>query len=783
VSDTTVPTEVAGAQGKPEQRFGKYTLVALLGKGGMGEVWKAWDHPLGRWVALKFFVGGASVSDSERFGREAQAVARLSHPHIAAVCDAGELDRRRYIALQYVDGTTLDHATLPIRRACELIRDAAIAIHYAHGEGIVHRDIKPSNLILERGGRVFVLDFGIARHRDAGATLSRTGMVMGTPPFMSPEQAAGDRRLDGRSDVYSLGATLYTLVTGREPFAGRSAEDVITRVVRDDPTAPRKVRPDIPRDVETIVLKCLEKDPGRRYPTAAALADDLRRWLDGEAIVAHPPSVWYLLRKRMAKRRAVVVSVAVTAVAVAAIALATGGVLRGSEFERARAEAGRAHAAGDWARGLSEAERAMAIRRDPSLEALADDCRRQRDRLENRRRLLERLRPVEALIQQTRPLFYVAGIDIRAKLAPVESALDELDRVARDPRYAEFPEAWTALGLGRHLVGDAARAEEALVQAARLAPDDTAVHGALARIYVERVATQSSVSSDGSGGRRPRTCVEAWGRKALDHARRAVREGATGIEEHLAATYRAFAEHENAAVQRLCREGLERYGTEMGTEEYWVLLSLVNPPARDVEFLTQALKRRPHHAWALFLRGNAHFDIEEFDEALADYDAALRANPRLADAYQNRGFIRHHVRDDPSGAMEDYTAVLRLEADNIDAWFNRGNAKKALGEVRGAIEDYTNAIRREPRMTEAYTNRGNAHLSIKETADAIADQDAAIRIDPNYPEAWASRARAHLERGDRAKAIADLKQALAVAPANWRHRAFAEQDLRALQGE
>jgi len=783
VSDTTVPTEVAGAQGKPEQRFGKYTLVALLGKGGMGEVWKAWDHPLGRWVALKFFVGGVSDSDSERFGREAQAVARLSHPHIAAVYDAGEIDRRRFIALQYVDGMTLDHATLPIRRACELARDAAGAIHYAHGEGIVHRDLKPSNLIVDRDGRVFVLDFGIARHRDAGATLSRTGVVMGTPPFMSPEQAAGDRRLDGRSDVYSLGATLYTLVTGREPFAGRSAEDVITRVVRDDPTAPRKVRPDIPRDVETIVLKCMEKDPGRRYPTAAALADDLRRWLDGEAIVAHPPSVWYLLRKRMAKRRAVVVSVAVTAAAVAAITAAAGGLLRGSEFEKARAEARRAHAAGDWTRALAAAERALAIRRDTSLEELADGCRRQRDRLENRRRLLERLRPVEALIQQTRPLFYVAAIDIRARLAPVETALGDLDRVARDPAFADFPEAWTALGLGWHLVGDSARAQEALAEATRLAPDDAAVHAALARIYIERVATQASVASDGSGGRRRRASVDAWGRKAVEHARRAVREGATGIDQHIAATYRAFAEHENAAVQRLCREGLDRYGTEMGTEEYWVLLSLVNPPARDVEFLTHALKRRPHHAWALFLRGNAHFDNEDFDAALADYDAALRANPRLADAHQNRGFIRHNVRGDPSGATDDYTAVLRLEPDNIDAWFNRGNARKALGEVRGAIEDYTNAIRCEPGMTEAYTNRGNARLQLKEVAEAIADQDAAIRIDPNYPEAWASRARAYLERGDRAKAIADLKQALAVAPVTWRHRAFAEQDLRALQGE
>jgi serine/threonine protein kinase/Tfp pilus assembly protein PilF len=289
--------------------IGRYRLMEELGRGGMGVVYHAFDPQLGREVALKVLLdrGFASAEARERFLREAHVAARLSHPNIIPVFDTGEHEGKVYLAMQFVEGTSLDRAKPGPREAVTGVRDAARAVHAAHEEGIVHRDLKPANLMLDRAGRVYVTDFGLARRVESGASLTLSGTVVGTPAYMPPEQATG-KATDARSDVYALGATLYEVLTGKPPFSGATPLETLKAVTLDEPVPPRRHNAEISKGLEAVVLKAMDKKPEGRYPTAAAFADDLDRWLRGEEVHAPVRGTVYRLRKKVVRHRWRVVS-------------------------------------------------------------------------------------------------------------------------------------------------------------------------------------------------------------------------------------------------------------------------------------------------------------------------------------------------------------------------------------------------------------------------------------------------------------------------------------------
>jgi hypothetical protein len=273
--------------------FGDYELLEEIGRGGMGVVYRALQKSLGRTVAIKMLLRRdlATPADLSRFRSEAEAAAQLDHPGIVSVFEVGEYDGHPFYSMQFVEGTTLAKSLLqgplPAREAAALLAKVADAVHAAHARGVLHRDLKPSNILIDAGGEPHVSDFGLAKRLEADDSVTHTGAILGTPCYMSPEQAAGSRGDVGpTSDVWSLGAILYQMLTGRPPFQASSPMDTLLAVLESDPPVPRSIARQVDRDLEMIALKTLQKPQDLRYATAADLAADLRAFLAGEPVAA-----------------------------------------------------------------------------------------------------------------------------------------------------------------------------------------------------------------------------------------------------------------------------------------------------------------------------------------------------------------------------------------------------------------------------------------------------------------------------------------------------------------
>jgi serine/threonine protein kinase/Tfp pilus assembly protein PilF len=338
-SDTNAARHIKKAPrpAKTLAEFGDYELLEEIGRGAQGVVYRAHQKSLNRTVALKLIGMGhwATEAHLKRFRREAAAAASLEHPGIVPIHEVGEREGTCYFSMGFIEGDQLDEVVrrepIPVRRAAELIAKVARTVHYAHEHRILHRDIKPGNILLDRQGEPHLTDFGLARLVETESTVTRTMEVLGTPSYMAPEQAVGhDAAITSATDVYGLGAVLYQLLTGHPPFAGGTTFETVRLVLDTEPRQPRLLNPKIDRDLNTICLKCLDKDPQRRYASALALAEDLERWLKHEPIRARRTGLFTRGRKWLRRNP----SIAVMAAMLLVLAVPLGVMIWKTESER-----------------------------------------------------------------------------------------------------------------------------------------------------------------------------------------------------------------------------------------------------------------------------------------------------------------------------------------------------------------------------------------------------------------------------------------------------------------
>jgi WD40 repeat protein/tRNA A-37 threonylcarbamoyl transferase component Bud32 len=471
-------TPGAGAAVPPPVHLDEYEILGEVGRGGMGVVYKARHRGLGRVVALKVLRSEAAA-DLARFRREAQAVARLQHPNVVQLFEVREVDGRPLLALEFVAGGTLAERVKgepqPPRRAAALVRTLARAIAAAHDRGLVHRDLKPSNVLLAEGDNTRdpssapaadralgslvpkITDFGLAKRLDEDAGQTQTGAIVGTPSYMAPEQAAAGGPVGPAADIHALGAILYELITGRPPFKGPSALETVDLVRHAEPTPPTRLQPGCPRDLETVCLKCLRKDPAARYPTAGALADDLQRFVDGAPIHARPVGAVDRLGKWARRKPAVAASMALGSLAAFAVVALAVRLVYSWELEDANQKLGEAVGAKE------------------SALVTADEARRAAEY--NHQQADEARAKLDAALGREQALHYIHSINLAYRewqANRVDEARRLLDTCPHDLRHWE----WHYLDRQCHAEALTIRGHVGPITALAVSPDGMLIAGA-----------------------------------------------------------------------------------------------------------------------------------------------------------------------------------------------------------------------------------------------------------------------------------------------------------------
>jgi serine/threonine protein kinase/Tfp pilus assembly protein PilF len=808
---------------------GDYELLEELGRGGMGVVYKAQQVSVRRTVALKMILAGeyATPADLQRFRAEAEAAAQLDHPHIVPIYEVGEHDGRPYFTMKLIEGGSLAQAlhrqrsALSQQEAARLLAAVARAVHHAHQRGILHRDLKPANILLavgpvsnvprgstgtlETGPTAYephITDFGLhkrfaRRPENLDNPVTQSGAIVGTLRYIAPEQAAGRRDLTTAADVYSLGVILYELLTGTTPFVAENPLQILGQVLEQEPALPRTLNPHVEPDLATICLKCIQKEPSKRYVSADALADDLERFLKGEPIRARPTTLWERGRKWAKRRPAAAALVLVSLVSV--LGLTVAGLLyreqqlRQEAREQRRVEAVRVEAQDRFLQGREEAaaERwpdaklALTSVRDltgsePSLVGLNEQAEHllvvadhrlaqqaARQKAEKDYQRFWHLRD-EALFHGT--LF--TGVDLPANLdatrKAAQEALDLFDVTAASPLALPSPPSGgegRARGGGpdfgdaftpdqRKALGDGYY-ELLLILAEAVARHDPPAHVPQALRLLDRAA-QLGPPTKAYHLRRARYLQQ------LGDAEGAAQESARAAAVQPGSALDYFLVGDDRQQQGQPAAALGDFQNALGKQpdHFWAryflavcYLRLQRPDARAArDCLTACLGQHPPGFVCVslyVLRGFAHGQLHEYAAGEADFQKALGLQPG----------------DDTRYAIAVHRGVLFMR--------QAGKLSEAVAELQGAI-------RLKPHQFQAYANLAKAYQQGKQLDRAAEQLDEAVRLAEELAEArelerpvlavlYQNRARLHVERQDPEAALRDFERALAAAPSGDAH--------------
>jgi eukaryotic-like serine/threonine-protein kinase len=768
-----------------------YEILSRLGEGGMGVVFKARRLGLNRLVALKMIRGGASarVDHVARFRIEAEAVARLRHPNIIQIYEIGEVDDLPYVSLELLEGGSLadriEDTPQPGRAAAELLVTLARGMQAAHQAGIIHRDLKPTNVLYAADGTPKITDFGLAKRLESDDEQTATGQIMGSPSYMAPEQARGHtKNVGAAADIYALGAILYEMLTGRPPFKGETPMETVRQVIDDDPVPPGRLVPRMARDLETICLKCLNKEQHKRFDSAGSLAEDLVRYLNGEPVKARPTSAWERGTK-WARRR----PLAATAAALLPLTL-IGGFLVTLEYQRAQAEIERQEFArtmnkqtqgyagllaarklleqNQWSDAKAAVNRLqgeLATESAPNLTELKNEAGRVLEQIEqhlarDKARAADQARFVEFIRARNRALVHdsrFSGLNLAVTQADTRrEALAGL-AVFADPNVqaswalAPLPVSY---GPGEQeqiregcyellftLAGVVDRPDESLgllEQAARLRPPTKAYHLRRAEIL--------ATASDTGGADRERLAADRIpATTALDHF-------LLGKERYARGDFRAASRHFDSALAL-------QAGHFWARCMFGLCCLREQPPQPTVAkvCLSSCIDVEREFAWLYVWRGFASYQLagERHRSGPSPQQSSVRDD------------ANYHFR----AAQEDYQHALSLldqKPDDVLRWatlVNRGQLFIQHEDWDKASDDFQAAIQLNDRRPEAFVGLARVYLMQDAPDRAYAQFSRAIAVEPGSPGLYRGRAEISLARrvltpAERTRALADLQAAI-----------------------
>jgi tetratricopeptide (TPR) repeat protein len=783
-----------------------YEVLSELGRGGMGIVYLARHADLKRLVALKMIQSPAHSCPQQvtRFRGEAEVLASIQHPNIIQIYEVGEWDGRPFLALEYLAGGGLDRrlngSPHPPRQAAQLLRTLVRAVGAAHQAGVIHRDLKPANVMFTADDVPKITDFGLAKRLDAATGQTTTGDILGTPHYMAPEQAYGHREAVGPwTDIYALGAILYELLTGRPPFTGASVWDTLEQMVGLDPVPPSRLQAKVPRDLEIICLKCLEKEPSRRYASAAGLAEDLRRYLAGEPIAARPAPLWERAWK-WTRRHPALTSLCGTGLLSAAVLLGGFMVALKAAATDARLEAREAKdqasatlALADIKDELHEVETACAAQHWKQAASQLDGVLRHLD-----------------VAQQT----YSTNVSFRELRTRAEALRQQIDtQVTTRERLSTFRTLRTEAGFlvmglaGTDLAARRGRAHQVVTRAFALfeaEPESGSVPA----------LEQTTLTAD-----EQREITEGCGEMLLGLAQLDMEP----LPESTAAQKRREAEHALALLDRavqwhaspaVCHARRARCLKQLGQDAEATReeeRAKESSPSRATEFflrgtdlyadgdLTGALAAfettvslEPNHAAACYALALPHLRLRlrEGQSAVErahllvarmSLTACINQQPALPWPYLCRAFAEGELHE-YEAAEADYAAaadVLRAHPDPDGQYallVNRGALRIRREQPAPAIEDLTEAIRIKPSDYQAHVNLARAYQLRQQDDEAVCEMDRAVALGPAASRAalYRTRARLHQEAGRREDAVRDLDDAVRLEPSGPRSAQAAE---------
>jgi serine/threonine protein kinase/tetratricopeptide (TPR) repeat protein len=774
--DTGVSRDAAthGAPQRDRKIVAGYEILGELGRGAMGVVYKARQLGLNRLVALKMVLAGAHASEGElaRFSVEAEAVAGLQHPNIVQIFEVGRHDDLPYFSLEFVDGGSLAHRLegkpQPPKEAARLMEALARGMACAHQQGVIHRDLKPANVLLTGDGVPKITDFGLAKRLESDSSQTRTGTLMGTPSYMAPEQAAGRTREVGPlSDQYALGAMLYEMLTGRPPLVGTTIAETLDLVQNKEPLPPSRLQPGVARDLETICLKCLQKEPAKRYDSTEALADDLARFRAGEPIQARPVSRaeqawrWCKRNPRVAALSGTVLILLVLAgVAVTALV-----VNRAREREAEARRRDNERKALDETRDLArqrldqatqtiktgDHRRALDLLRwsTPLLDSAPDlddlrtglqDLRSQVEVYSEFKRMLDNARFASRF--GTRRLKEQARQDCK-DLVELDQELRERTRrgsAGLPPLNAEqlllFQEdIFEAFLIAALMENDLAQGDAARKEAARRAIDwlnraDAVLPGTRV-VYANRAI--------------------CWGVLGNEEASQADRERAratvpTSAVDHF---WHGFAHHLRANEAR-------GKGDTKGAQEFY---------RKEIGEYAALLQLRPDNFWGYFNWANCQAELGNLHDAQVGYTACIRIRPDFPWPYNNRGTIHLRLVENQL-AVQDYSAALALSDEYAEAHTNRGLAYHRLGQPELALADLDRAVALNPDYAPSYEYRAEVRRGQKQYGQAVEDYARLLGLTADRGPVYLKLADVHHDQGRDEAAVDDCTQAVALNPKN-----------------